>query len=521
MLKKILLYGNTIRYLKHSQLYWQCIRKIYHQKIALHCPNIKTLGHAENWKTPIKNSHRIFQNDNIIFLNHAVALDNAIFKNLNNQSKLWQYHFHYFNGLHSSCSETVLKTQNLLTQWVAKCPPYTKIAWDPYPISVRIGNIIKYHLNGGALTQPILQSIYLQARYLFKIPEYHLLGNHLLENAKALVFAGVFFQGDEPKKWLRLGMKILKQQIPEQILSDGGYFELSPMYHALMLELLLDLYNLFIAFEKSFPKTWFDRLQKMRFWLKVMTHPDGHLSFFNDAALHIAPTLDVLEAYADRLALPPVSDIENNCIYLKESGYLRLQNKNMVAILDCAKIGPDYQPAHAHADTLSFELSIGQKRCVVNSGTNVYAENLDQRTWQRSTASHSTVEINQQSSSQPWGVFRVAKRAYPKNLRIKKINNEWIVSCSHSGYNKAHTRIWKMNENYFTVEDIVKKNKPAIARYYFHPNFNDIDNKITVHHDGEKKITKSEYYPEFGKAIASNALTICFAESAIVQFEIS
>ena len=55
--------------------------------------------------------------------------------------------------------------------------------------------------------------------------------NHLFANAKALIFAGLFFDDDESEKWLNTGLNILAREMDEQILSDGGHFELSPMYH--------------------------------------------------------------------------------------------------------------------------------------------------------------------------------------------------------------------------------------------------------------------------------------------------
>ena len=64
---------------------------------------------------------------------------------------------------------------------------------------------------------------------------------------KLLVFAGCFFDGPEAKKWQQKGMKILALEVKEQILSDGGHFERSPMYHALVLEDMLDLENLIIS----------------------------------------------------------------------------------------------------------------------------------------------------------------------------------------------------------------------------------------------------------------------------------
>lgn len=529
MLKKIQLYFHTIRYLKLSQLYWQCVRRIYHPKISFDVDLIKLTVNSKKWTQSIKNKNPVFKNGFITFLNQSLLFDQNVWQTSKTQSKLWQYNLNYFQGLLSDDQHTVMHSISLLNSWVESCSPDTKIAWEPYPIAVRIGNTIKFSLNGGVLSPDVMKSLYCQARLLYKIPEYQLLGNHLLEDAKALIFAGKFFEGSEPKKWFQLGMKILRREIPRQILDDGGCFELSPMYHALMLELMLDLYNFFTAYQIMFPNNWLNRIQKMRYWLKVMTHPDDQISFFNDSALGITASPSELEYYAKRLNLPDIAEINEECIHLKESGFIRLQNNKMVAILDCAKIGPDYQPAHAHADTLSFELSIGKKRCIVNSGTSVYADDIKLREWQRCTASHSTVEINNMSSSEPWGVFRVARRAYPADLKIQKSDDGWMVSCSHTGYKKTHKRIWKMSEKEFSVVDDVNTKLPAISRFYLHPDIkisliksqNQTDEDVTVNANQEMHLRDSAYYPEFGKVTASKAIEICFAESCSVQFAIS
>ena len=116
------------------------------------------------------------------------------------------------------------------------------------PISLRIVNLIKYHLTCTRLSEESLHSLYLQSRYLFRTCEYHILGNHLFENYKALCFAGIFFAGKEAEKWNERGFEGLKEQISEQILVDGGHFELSPMYHCIILEGLLDIQVLFSAY---------------------------------------------------------------------------------------------------------------------------------------------------------------------------------------------------------------------------------------------------------------------------------
>ena len=96
----------------------------------------------------------------------------------------------------------------------------------------------------------------------------------------------------------------------------------------------------------------------MRIWLAAMCHPDGEISFFNDAAIGIAPSPTELENYAERLGLPSIAAPGDGVVHFPESGYIRVQRGDMVALLDVAPVGPDYLPGHAHADTFSFELSL-------------------------------------------------------------------------------------------------------------------------------------------------------------------
>src|SRR5690606_37317091 len=93
-----------------------------------------------------------------------------------------------------------------------------------------------------------VHSLAVQVRWLRRCLEIHLLGNHLIANAKALVFAGLYFSGPEAHRWLATGLRILEREIAEQILPDGGQFERSTMYHALAYEDMLDLVNATTAF---------------------------------------------------------------------------------------------------------------------------------------------------------------------------------------------------------------------------------------------------------------------------------
>src|SRR5690606_15320930 len=150
----------------------------------------------------------------------------------------------------------------------------------------------------------------------------------------------------------------------------------------------------------------------MLHWLRVMTHPDGDIALFNDAALGIAPPLAALEAYADLVGVSRDSTELASLEALAESGYVRLTVGPAVLIADVGLVGPDYLPGHAHADTLSFELSLHGRRVLVNGGTSTYEANAE-RLRQRGTAAHNTVVVDGQDSSEVWSAFRVARRARP------------------------------------------------------------------------------------------------------------
>ena len=121
----------------------------------------------------------------------------------NKKSKLWRYNQHYFDDLNASNSESRNAWhQNLISEWIEKNPPVKGHGWEPYPTSLRIVNWIKWALRGNQLGNEAVYCLAIQARWLEKRIEWHLLGNHLFSNAKALVYSGLFFDGIEPKKWL-------------------------------------------------------------------------------------------------------------------------------------------------------------------------------------------------------------------------------------------------------------------------------------------------------------------------------
>ncbi len=393
--------------------------------------------------------------------------------------KLWLYNLHYFDDLNALNGELRQAWHlGIIERWINENPPGYGNGWEPYPLSLRIVNWITWTLREHILSPQATHSLAIQIRLLSKKLEYHLLGNHLWANAKALVFAGVFFDGPEALQWRTRGLKLIRRELDEQILMDGGHFERSPMYHAIVLADLLELLALSHVFPCALPdqdiSVWHSTASRMLRWLAIMTHPDGDIALFNDSAFGVAPRLKTLAGWAQLLEVDVDLNLSGPLHALPESGYVRLQTAEAVLIADVGPIGPDYLPGHAHADTLSFELSLHDQRVIIDTGTSTYNVSSE-RLFQRGTAAHNTVIVDGQNSSEVWGSFRVARRARVHDVAWgNDIEFIWLRGA-HDGYCRlpgrvTHWREWRLSGNALEIQDVLEGHpRIAEARLLIHP----------------------------------------------------
>lgn len=365
-------------------------------------------------------------------------------------SRLWRYNLHYFDYLlDDDC--LVASRDQLLDHWIAANPPGTADAWEAYPTALRIVNWIDYLLRTDATRAPKdvwLKSLLHQAAWLARNVEYHIRGNHLFKNGVALLFAGVFFQGSEAERWLALGQRILEAEIAEQFLPDGGHYERSPMYHSIVTQDVLDVVNLLRsspAAPQDLRALFEAKASAAMDFLGDMLHPDGEIALFNDSAFGIALPPAELRTYAERVLGSAVAwqrePKDTVIINRPETGYYGCRAGGDYLIVDCGPIGPDYQPGHAHCDTLSFELSIDGERVIVDSGVSGY-EGDPLRGFVRSTAAHNTVCVDGAEQSEMWGTFRVGRRARPLFARIERVSDDEVVfEGAHDGYAHLPQRV--------------------------------------------------------------------------------
>jgi len=384
--------------------------------------------------------------------------------------RLWRYHLHYFDDLVANGAAGRQEWhRDLVLLWVNDHPPGAGTAWEPYPVSLRIVNWVKWSLAADMtgdrsaaerLPASARDSLAMQARWLMQSLETHLLGNHLWANAKALVFAGLYFAGTEPAAWRSRGLELIRRELGEQVLADGGHFELSAMYHSIVLEDLLDLIQLADRYPGALPgpdiDRWRETAERMSDWLAVMSHPDRDIALLNDAALGQAPAPAALADYGARLGLRQPHSPREPVHWLRNTGYGRVTLGPWVAILDAAEIGPSYLPAHGHADALTFELSLDGERLIVDSGTATY-EDCPERWHQRSTAAHNTVQVDGLDSSEVWRSFRVARRARVGTVEVQETGTGCFVCGSHDGYSRVgvhrHRRTWSFDERELRIKD--------------------------------------------------------------------
>ncbi|MEO6722066.1 MAG: alginate lyase family protein [Ferruginibacter sp.] len=395
------------------------------------------------------------------FLNFSKKFPGKIDWNFQEYGKLWNYNLQYFNYLHQANLDNSLKENWLkeLSFWLQK----GKLESEPYPISIRSMNVIRFCSKNQVGNEQIMEGVYAQLKYLNQNLEYHVLGNHLLENAFALMMGGYVFSEES---WTKKSRKILCEELNEQILNDGGHFELSPMYHQIILFRVLELIDWYKRTsnpDRQFLSFVLLKAGQMLGWLKNISFKNGDIPYFNDSAPGIAFSSHLLFEYAKRLELnAPVS------LPFKESGYRKFCYSKYECVIDVAAVGPRYQPGHGHADALSFILYYGGLPFLVEAGTSTYQIG-EKRSYERSTQAHNTVVIGERNQSEVWSGFRVGKRAKV----ILENESQSSMVATHDGYvhnfGVLHKRYFNFDINSISIlDEIGDKNGKAFL--HFHPD---------------------------------------------------
>lgn len=461
-MKNIKRYYHTLKYLRREQIVWRIAGKL-----GIQCGLKNKPQRNINWSEGCfieeldydKDFLKRFNVEEI--LNNHITLLNEVQEfcweeswNISEKSALWNFNLHYFEYLYPLLYEFeqtgerkyLDKALACMKSWINNNPQKSGGAgWSPYTVSLRLTNWLGFLSRARQyveqkMEQQIIQSVYEQYVFLTSHLEKHLLGNHYLENLKAIVLCAIAFRDS---KVLDEALDLFCEQCEEQILNDGMNFELSPMYHKLIFE---DVLRVAIWLQLSGKES--AKLEPYIYRMADAAHTLEYglerIPLFNDAGTNVTKSLRALEVTVEKYF--GYKPIMKTC--LKEAGYYRFELDGYTLIVDAGKAGPDYIPGHSHCDAMSFEVFYQGVPVIVNCGT--YAYQCEDRGFYRSTAAHNTVMINDTEQSECWSNFRLARRSAARVLQIKENSITLEMKDYKGNIVKRHICL---EEGYLLVED--------------------------------------------------------------------
>jgi uncharacterized heparinase superfamily protein len=278
--------------------------------------------------------------------------------------------------------------------------------------------------------------------------------------------------------FLARATKVLTQEIARQVLPDGSHCERSPAQLLGVLQDLTEIRALLQAAQVQAPAALSGAIERIAPALRAMRHGDGGLALFNGTKEDSPAHIDAVLTQAGRAGRAPT--------VLSDGGFHRLQAGRTVLIVDCGRPPPQKIDRFAHAGTLSFELSIGRDRLIVNCGA-APAAGLAWRDATRATAAHSTLVIADTSSGElrPDGLGR-----RPEHVEVQRqeANGAHWLETSHDGWKKPfgalHRRRLYLAESGEDIrgEDAVEaaSPQPYVVRFHLHPTVD-----ASLQQDGE------------------------------------
>lgn len=323
-------------------------------------------------------------------------------------------------GISASQQEVLETIHSLFQSWHRMFPIGSRSGWTAFASAQRVGAWLKVsqiisrietkesqefqvHLN---------EALFEQGLFIEQNLEWHLGGNHLLNNLCGLAQLVGFFQGTASDRWLKILKRHLPAQLKKQILPDGGHYERSPMYHSLVMSDLLSAAESLLLADAGWTEDHLkDPLNRMGAFLEAILHDDGDIPFFNDTVLGQTPSPDsLLQRLHDIFGTTSGTRAKDESPQvLDHSGFIRLKAQGLTVIIDQGRLGPDELMGHVHSDALSFEVSYQGQRVLVNRGVYEYTSG-PRRQEARSIQSHNTPCVDGFEQAECWGSFRVGRR---------------------------------------------------------------------------------------------------------------
>jgi uncharacterized heparinase superfamily protein len=317
-----------------------------------------------------------------------------------------------------------------------------------------------------ALRRAMLASIAAQVRHLSRTAAWELTGAARVRALKGLI-AGLAAIGASPTRTSK-ALAVLDRELALQVLPDGGHRTRNP---TVMLTVLRDLIDIRAALRTTrieVPAALQQAIERMAPMLRFFRHGDRRLALFNDAIEEDAVLVDLVLTRSETRGHPPLQ--------APHSGFQRLQAGQSLVLVDAGKPPPRGFDGTAHAGMLSFELSQGRERIIVNCG-GYRGPNAAWQRVARSSAAHSVLVVGDTNSVEihPDGALGRGP-AVVRCERAEDGGHQWIAA-SHDGY-RARFGLTHARELYLAAdgddlrgEDRLsgRADAPFVVRFHLHP----------------------------------------------------
>ena len=398
-------------------------------------------------------------------------------------SDLWMEELHGFswiNDLHVVGSNAArLRARALVTDWIIHHGRWSSIAWRSDVLGIRIAAWLgRYEFFCASadevFREKFFTSLNRQVKHLARTAIRETDGAHRFFAIKGLVYAGVCLPNG--KETLAKGLQFLGQEIQCQILADGCHRERSSRLQLVLLRLFIDIRATLIAGKQEVPTTLQSAIDRMAPMLRFFRHGDGGLALFNDSTESESWLVDMELTRADASGKPLST--------APHSGFQRLHVNRSLVILDAGPPTLSVSDEHAHAGTLSFEMSVGKERMIVNCGAYT-GRNVNWRYACRTSAAHSTLILEDTNSTEILtnGHLNVDDMTVTSR-REEEDGNIWI-EASHDGYEHLYGVIHRRRlylassgEDFRGEDSLIhtsprcnanSENRLFILRFHLHP----------------------------------------------------
>jgi uncharacterized heparinase superfamily protein len=341
---------------------------------------------------------------------------------------------------HLRAADTAITRANarsLVDDWISNPNRSRAVGWRADVLARRVISMLSQAplvLNDtdGKFYRRYLRALTREIRYLrytmLNIPD----GVPRLQVLIALCYASLCLANQA--RHIRNATRKLSDELLRQILPDGGHISRNP---GALIELLIDMLPLrqtFAARNIAPPPALLNAIDRMMPMLRFFRHGDGSFALFNGMSSAPSHLLATLLAYDDTHGAPMAN--------MPHTGFQRLDAGAMTVIMDTGPPPPPTVSHEAHAGCLSFELSSGQSRIVINCG--MPATGRDSwRAFARSTPAHSTLTFHSTSSCQ--FVELTAMKRFLQGAPIvsgpntvesyrEVVGNGTLLTTSHDGY---------------------------------------------------------------------------------------